>query len=117
VLLGFLFTFPTPSANRRSLPVWLCRWWINRRIALEVPRTVPIGKTILSFTPVSAPQTAEASPRTTAEARQMAAVKAADPNRKPFSRHFGTLSPSAYGDGVAYQRAIRDEWDNVKAFS
>jgi len=25
----------------------------DRRIALEVPRTVPVGKTILSFTPVS----------------------------------------------------------------
>jgi len=84
----------------------------NRRIALEVPRAVPIGKTILSFTPVSAPRTADVSPRTTAEARQMAAAKAADPNRKPFSRHFGTLSPDAYGDGVAYQRAIRDEWDD-----
>jgi hypothetical protein len=83
----------------------------SRRIALEVPRTVPVGKTILSFTPISA-QTANASPRTTAEARQMAAAKAADPNRKPFSRHFGTLSPDAYGDGVAYQRAIRDEWDD-----
>ena len=83
----------------------------NRRIALEVPRTVPVGKTILSFTPVSVSRAADASPRTTAEARQMAAAKAADPNRKPFSRHFGTLSPDAYGDGVAYQRAIRDEWD------
>ena len=29
----------------------------NRRIALEVPRTVPIGKAILSFTPVSASST------------------------------------------------------------
>jgi hypothetical protein len=55
--------------------------------------------------------TVEQDEAQTAEALQMAAVKAADPNRKPFSRHFGTLSPSAYGDGVAYQRAIRDEWD------
>jgi len=31
----------------------------NRRIALEVPKTVPIGKTILSFTPVSVSQTVE----------------------------------------------------------
>jgi hypothetical protein len=84
----------------------------NRLITLEVPKTVPVGKTILSFTPVSVSQSADISPRTTAEARQMAAAKAADPNRKPFSRHFGTLSPSAYGDGVAYQRAIRDEWDD-----
>ena len=39
----------------------------SRRIALEVPRTVPAGKTILSFRPVST-QAANASPRTTAEA-------------------------------------------------
>jgi len=39
----------------------------NRRIALEVPRTVPIGKTILSFTPVSASQTADVSAGTTIE--------------------------------------------------
>jgi hypothetical protein len=53
---------------------------------------------------------AENSPRTIEEALQMAAAKAADPNRKPISRHFGTL-PGAFGNGVAYQRAIRDEWD------
>jgi hypothetical protein len=53
---------------------------------------------------------AENSPRTIEEALQMAAAKAADPDRKPISRHFGTL-PGAFGNGVAYQRAIRDEWD------
>jgi hypothetical protein len=53
---------------------------------------------------------AENSPHTIDEALQMAAAKAADPNRKPISRHFGTL-PGVFGDGVAYQRAIRDEWD------
>jgi len=39
----------------------------NRRIALEVPRTVPVGKTILSFTPVSASRTADVSAGTTIE--------------------------------------------------
>ena len=53
---------------------------------------------------------AENSPRTIGEALEMAAAKAADPNRKPISRHFGTL-PGAFGNGVSYQRAIRDEWD------
>jgi len=47
----------------------------NRRIALEVPRTVPVGKTILSFTPVSAPQTADASPDTTEEAPQIEDIR------------------------------------------
>jgi hypothetical protein len=53
---------------------------------------------------------AENSPRTIEEALQIAAAKAADPGRKPISRHFGTL-PGAYGNGVTYQRAMRDEWD------
>jgi hypothetical protein len=53
---------------------------------------------------------AENSPRTIEEALQMAAIKAADPNRKPISRHFGTL-PGVFGNGVAYQRALRNEWD------
>jgi len=96
----------------------------DRRIALEVPRTVPVGKTILSFTPVSVgeprpstsaagsvSQTASVSPKTTAEARQMAEAKAADPNRKPLSRHFGVLKDLWEGDPVEYQRNLRDEWD------
>ncbi|MDR1317808.1 MAG: hypothetical protein LBK13_13160 [Spirochaetales bacterium] len=53
---------------------------------------------------------AENSPHTIAEALQIAAARAADPSRKPISRHFGTL-PGAFGNGVAYQRAMRDEWD------
>jgi len=84
----------------------------NRRITLEVPQTVPIGKNILSFTPVSVSQTADVSPRTTAEARQIEEAKAADPNRKPISHYFGILSPETYGDPVAYQRKLRDEWDD-----
>ena len=81
----------------------------NRRITLDVPKTVPVGRTILSFTPAS--DEVWFSPRTTAEAIQMAEAKAADPNRKPISRFFGTLSPDAFGDPVAYQRSLRDEWD------
>jgi hypothetical protein len=83
----------------------------NRRISLEVPRTIPTGKTILSFTPVSTTSTIENTPRTTQEALQMSETKASDPNRKPLSRHFGTLKGLWDGDEVAYQRAFRDEWD------
>ena len=49
--------------------------------------------------------------RTVEEALQMAAEKAADPNRKPISRLFRKHKGIFGGDGVAYQRAIRDEWD------
>jgi len=84
----------------------------NRWIAIEVPQTVPVGKTILSYTPVSVSQTANVSLRTTAEARQIEEAKAANPNRKPISHYFGILSPETYGDPVAYQRKLRDEWDD-----
>jgi hypothetical protein len=83
----------------------------SRRIYLEVPRTIPAGKTILSFTPVSTAGAAENTPRTTQEALQMAEAKAADPNRMPLSRHFGALKGLWDGDEVAYQRHLRDEWD------
>ncbi len=40
------------------------------------------------------------------------APKKIQANRPPISRYFGILSPNAYGDGVSYQRKIRDEWDD-----
>jgi len=52
-----------------------------------------------------------ATARTAAETLRMAAERAADPNRKPLSRLFGKRPCLLNGDGVAYQRAIRDEWD------
>ena len=66
----------------------------SRRITLEVPPQIPVGKTILTFTPVP--------------------VQKADvnPNRNPISQYFGILSPNTYGDGVAYQRKLRDEWND-----
>ena len=61
----------------------------DRRITLEVPREIPAGSVILTFTP--ADSTA--------------------PKKTPISRFFGILSPNTYGDGVTYQRKLRDEWD------
>jgi len=88
----------------------------NRRLTIDVPREVPAGRTILAFTPAPTKEIDGTSlpggnARTVEEALQMAAEKAADPNRKPISRHFGTLSNHTFGDAVAYQKAIRDEWD------
>jgi hypothetical protein len=89
----------------------------SRRLTINVPHEVPAGRTILTFTP--APEKTADSPAalpggnysTVEEALQAAAEKAADPNRKPISRLFGKHKGFFGGDGVAYQREIRDEWD------
>jgi hypothetical protein len=84
---------------------------VSRLLTIEVPPEIPVGRTILAFTPAHDLSTAEACPRTAAEALQMAAMRAANPSRKPLSRHFGTHKGILGGDGVAWQRSIRDEWD------
>ena len=84
---------------------------VQRRLTIDIPREVPEGRVILTFTPSPAERLPGGSSRTVEEALQMAKEKAADPNRKPISRHFGKHKGIFGGDGVAYQRAIRDEWD------
>jgi len=66
----------------------------SHRLTIDVPREIPAGPVILEFRPAQ---------------KSKGDSKAADPNRKPISRFFGILSPSTYGDGVAYQRKLRDE--------
>jgi hypothetical protein len=85
-------------------------------IRLVVPETVPCGKqdVILDFPTdpfagLGAYLRAN-TPTTIEEAKKEAAAKLADPNRKPFSRHFGALK-GAFGDGMEYQRGLRDEWN------
>ena len=86
----------------------------DRRIT--VPREVPEGRAniIIQF-PIQETNIEKALPggnyRTVEEALEASVKKASDPNRKPISRHFGILSKNTFGDPVAYQRAIRDEWD------
>ncbi|MCL2380062.1 MAG: hypothetical protein FWC64_00545 [Treponema sp.] len=66
----------------------------DRRLIITVPSEVPAGKTILTFTPAHD------------------SLRVASHSRKPISGYFGILSPQTYGDGVAYQRQLRDEWDD-----
>ena len=83
----------------------------SHRLTIDVPNEVPAGRTVLTFTPVPAAPLFGYNPHTAAEALQMAEERAADPKRKPISRHFGKHKGIFGGDGVAFQRAIRDEWD------
>jgi hypothetical protein len=85
----------------------------NHRLTIEVPREVPAGRAVLAFFPAvtDTVRLPGGNARTVEEALQMAAEKLADPNRKSLSRHFGKHKGIFGGDGVAYQRAIRDEWD------
>jgi len=32
--------------------------------------------------------------------------------RTPISQYLGILSPNTYGDGLEYQRRLRNEWDD-----
>jgi hypothetical protein len=68
---------------------------VNHRLIIDVPPEVPAGRAILTFTPASVYR-----------------AQTVSPSRKPISEYFGILSPETYGDSVAYQRNIRDEWDD-----
>jgi hypothetical protein len=103
----------------------------DRRLVIEVPETFTSGT--ISVVLLDAPETAAADtelqeivkqagerkvpvrfpdPKTVAEAVKQAKAKVADPNRLPISRFFGRC-PGLFGDmdPIAYQRSIRDEWD------
>ena len=104
----------------------------SHRITVDVPKEIPAGPVILTFRPMSAtpapkteaddPITAEGeakwraylkanSPKTIAEAEAEAERKLNDPNRKPFSRHYGALEGSKhFDDPVGYQKMMRAEW-------
>ncbi|MCL1992942.1 MAG: hypothetical protein FWG66_08345 [Spirochaetes bacterium] len=67
----------------------------SRQIILEVPPEIPVGTT-------AQVKLVCADPFTTAGAN----------GRTPISQYFGIISPDTYGDGMAYQRKLRDEWDD-----
>jgi hypothetical protein len=95
----------------------------DRRLTLDVPREVPAGRVILTFTPAGDCE-AEARrlieelklselprPHTVEQAVKQAEQEAAKPERAPLSSCFGIMKDSPLAQsGTAYQRSIRDEW-------
>ncbi|MDR0709240.1 MAG: hypothetical protein LBF77_04135 [Spirochaetaceae bacterium] len=105
-------------------------------ITLDIPGEIPLGLPLVltyTFTPVpntgqtEAPDKFDAAARscgyqdhldylgantpvTIEEAIAQARAKLADPrHRNFFRRHYGAVQ-GVYGDGMEYQRTIRDEW-------
>jgi len=70
----------------------------NRWLSLQVPCEIPTKSVIVTFSPSIS--TLETSLQNTTQ------------NKNPISRYFGILSPNTYGDGLAFQRELRDEWDD-----
>jgi hypothetical protein len=93
----------------------------DHRLTIEVPKEIPTGETrvIIQF-PTPAAQVRDPSgadidlPPSYApeEAIKIATQRLADPNRKLPSSYIGILPGYFGGDGVAYQRKLRDEWDD-----
>jgi hypothetical protein len=95
----------------------------DHRLVLDVPREVPAGRVILTFTPQSGEEDARRMieelkrtelprPRTIEEAIRQAGQEAARPDRPPVSGCFGIMKDSPLAQsGAEYQRSIRDEWD------
>ena len=81
----------------------------SRRLFIDVPPEVPVGKVTLTFTPASANKDLES-------AEAIWASNRAHPEEVKAKLHAlqGCLGENAFGgmDGVEYQRKVREEWDN-----
>ena len=81
----------------------------NRRLFVDVPPEVPVGKAILTFTPATVDKDLES-------AGAIWAVNHANPEeiKAKLQALQGCLGENAFGgmDGIAYQRKGREEWDN-----
>jgi len=72
----------------------------SRRIFLEVPREVPVGKAKLIYASFSADEDTS--------------ITRSDELRIKLQNLKGSLGKNAFGtlDGVAYQRQVREEWNS-----
>ena len=72
----------------------------ERRIVLKLPPELPLGKVKITVTTL--PDYGHLETDRETETPKI---------RSPISRYFGILSPETYGDGVVYQRKLRNEWN------
>jgi hypothetical protein len=72
----------------------------NRRLFLEVPKEVPAGKAILTYSSVSVGEDDNILP--------------SGELKEKLEKLRGSLGKSAFCflDGLAYQRKVREEWDD-----
>ena len=81
----------------------------SHRLFVEVPREVPAGKAVLTYTSVLASEDVENARRIWANNRARS-----DDLREKLANLQGSLGKNAFGalDGVSYQRKVREEWDD-----
>jgi len=81
----------------------------TRRLFVEVPQEVPVGKTILTYTSVSARTDLEYAGQIWSRNRSNS-----DELKAKLGKLQGSLGKNAFNamDGVAYQRKVREEWDD-----
>ena len=73
----------------------------DHRIIFELPPEIPAG-TIARLELIYSPYK---------EALNDTVQQRTTKNRTSLSQYFNLLSPETYGDGVVYQRNLRNEWD------
>jgi len=79
----------------------------DRRLTIEIPRELPVGKARATLTLIY-DEEQELSKETHGASQQHSTT-----SRTPISRYFGIISEDTYGDGVAFQRKLRDEWNDL----
>jgi hypothetical protein len=81
----------------------------NRRLLIDVPQEVPLGKTILTFTPAAVNRDLE-------YAKGIWASNHDRPEelKAKLQGLQGSLGENAFNglDGIEYQHKAREEWDN-----
>jgi len=81
----------------------------SRRLFVEVPQEVPIGKTILTYTSISADEDLHYACRIWSDNRAKS-----DELKARLQKLQGSLGKNTFDamDGVAYQQKVREEWDD-----